>query len=176
MSGSSAAAAAVVIGMDARYLDASPEALVIYGVTVEEFRTRSVGDFSPEFREVVRGAWAEWCSTDAWPRVVTGASIRRPDGTVAVAHATFRRVADDAIEGRLELLDPGSPAARSTQRILDEWRHVEDRIRAAGEHDMATLGVRAAALRDEYQRVFRSVGLGRPEPLDPSATGRPPQT
>ena len=149
-------AAEVIIGLDARYLDATDEALQLYGVDREAFRRCSVGDFSPEFRDVVRSAWADWCASDDWPKVVTGASIRRPDGTVAIVHAVFERREPGTILARLEPLPAASAEARTTQRILDEWRSIERRLERGG-HGASELRARAQALREEYQRVFRSI-------------------
>lgn len=73
-------------------------------------------------------------------------------------NAVFERATETEVRARLEVLDPAAGPARTTRRILDEWRRVELAIAAASDADAENLRARFAALRDEYQRVFRAVG------------------
>ena len=156
----------VLIGSDGTYLDGSQSALDLYGVSRAKFREHRLGDFSPQFGDLVRAEWSKWCLEDRWPRRLRGAWLVRPDGGTVFVDAHFERRADSTIVTHLTVLDPGAPHARATARILDEWRSVERALdRLTGVNHQESLRNRLRDLRAEYQQVFRD--LHEPAPTKP---------
>jgi len=124
-------AALIRVGADGRYLDADPSALEVLGVTADELREHSIGDFAGPYADVAREVWRHFAANGA--AVPSGdATVHRLDGsTVRVRYTRIAPLSPTEFQLEFEVLgeDAGPPVATNLQPVLDAWRDAE---RAAG--------------------------------------------
>ncbi|HSH21176.1 MAG TPA: PAS domain-containing protein [Candidatus Caenarcaniphilales bacterium] len=151
--------ATILLEPDGRYLDASPAALALIGVTIDELRSMPPGTLSPRYadeaeREALRGAFLKSGAT----RAVGSATISRPDGgKVRVKFLLERRP-----DGRyLAWLKPADESVdRPTVFItigeaLAAWRAAERRLETLEPNSLEWESVQAdiQLFRSEYRRL-----------------------
>lgn len=136
-----------------RYLNASREALEVYGVSLEELRRHRVGDFSASGLGAVQRLLFLWLirqgrdfgggegtvvSPDGRQTHIRCTSVRRVGDRFRV---TFRTVSEDAVP----------PHSDNIPAVLDAWREAEREVAAAESDQERELAATASAsLRDIY--------------------------
>ncbi|HEU4572486.1 MAG TPA: PAS domain-containing protein [Candidatus Limnocylindrales bacterium] len=156
--------AVVIIRSDGTYLDATPAALEILGVTLAQLRASRAGDFAPEPRDVDADAAfrREW-EQAGQPDVGGELTLRRPDGELRrVRFVVTHRSADEyaAILAPADgaRLDPVAkpPVVFTAGHVLAEWRAAERRLDAvpADSPEWRATQAQIESLRDRYQRLF----------------------
>lgn len=127
------------IAADGRYVDGDEAALRLLGVTLDELRTKRVGDFTtPEQRDVIRANWQTIVRSPGAP-VVRTSTVIRPDGSTVVAHMLSPQAAPDGtfvVRGYAVEAHVG-PQTETLAEILDRWRAAE-RACATSEPGSAT--------------------------------------
>ena len=146
----------VEVDEQGRYLDASDDALAIFGVSLDELRLRRVGDFAPRGLGSIHRALFLWVARQGNDFGGGSSTIVRPDGRSACIQVTsIERRAD---RYRLTLAaGTGAATAPHTAAIapvLEAWRLAERQVAVGEEGPDRELAKHAAeALRDVYQVV-----------------------
>ncbi|HEX9043917.1 MAG TPA: PAS domain S-box protein [Candidatus Limnocylindrales bacterium] len=158
--------AMLVLDRDGRYLDASPAALDLIGVGLDELRALPPNALTPE--EEVRDAdgleeaWIESREPDLYGH----GTLRRPDGRrVAVAFAVSPK-SDGTFVALLRPDDrqPGVPRLYTAGEALAAWRAAERRLEVVtpGTEEYADLAGEIESFRNAYHGAFDR-RLGRSE-------------
>lgn len=167
MSPESTEVATFRIAPDGRYVDGDDAALRLLGVTLQELRSKQVGDFTkPEQRDVIRANWHTIVKSPGAP-VVRASTVIRPDGSTVLAHMlTPQAAADGTFVVRGYAVDQaGAPQTETLAEILDRWRAAE-RACAASEPGSPTrqeAELEAESLRLLYrfaERLRHDAGSG----------------
>ena len=156
-------AAVITIDAAGRYLDASPAALDLLGVSLAELRS------SERDRFVVRAvdqaeraaARARWEDGGSQPMAGT-AGLRRADGTEIRVSYTLERM-EHGFRSRFWQVDgaPDSPTtALSVGDVLREWRAAERAVAelVPGSPEQKQALSEIDLLRRQYQELFRAAG------------------
>jgi len=146
----------IVVDDDGRFVDAPPEALRLYGVTLEELREHRIGDFAPEGIGPIHRALFLLVARH-------GRDYGGGSSTIVGRHGEATRVRCTSIEPdgdryRIALdVEPGRsapPHSEAIASVLEAWRQAERDI-AGGlddpDFDVATKA--AASLRDIYHFI-----------------------
>ena len=155
--------ATLVINPDGTYADATPAALAILGVSLDELRLMPRGAFAarpqdPDAAAAFRSSWER----EGSPDIGGSATITRPDGEER--RVAFRIVARDDGSFAAQLREVDAPTTAPTElftagQILAVWREAERRLEAISEEhpDFARIQTDIEGFRDAYQRAFHSV-------------------
>ena len=152
--------ATMVLEADGRAVDASPAALELLGVTLEQLQAMPPGAFSPNAPDpaeaaAFRSAW----EASGSPGLFGESTIVRTDGT----HARVRFAITPHLDGRFLVglestrtpLDE-EPRLYTAGEILTAWRAAERQLVAlepgSAEHVAAEAEI--ATFRERYQRLF----------------------
>lgn len=147
--------ALLVASPDGRYLEATDEALGLFGVTLEELRALEIGDFSGPHRELARTVWGRLASIGA-PVPPGESTVYRRDGSqVRVRYVRVEPRDDGNYELELIAVEEtdaqpvaeSPPAADSPSQVLAAWR--------AAERDAATGGGVAASGATGLRELYR---------------------
>jgi PAS domain-containing protein len=142
------------IASDGRYVDGDAAALRLLGVTLDELRTKRVGDFTTaEQREVIRANWHTIVKSLGAP-VVRTSTVIRPDGSSVLAHMLSPQAAPDgAFVVRGYAVDEASGTAQTETlaEILHRWRAAE---RACATSEPGTEARQEAELEVESLRLL----------------------
>lgn len=151
------ATVSVLVDDDARYVDAPPEALELFGVSLEELRQRRIGDFAPQGLGPIHRALFLWVARQGDDFGGGRSTVVRPDGGSTTVECTAIEPVGDGYRVDLRpVAEPSSgPHTDAIASVLDAWRRAE-RLMAAGnasdpDYDLARRA--ADALRDVYQAV-----------------------
>lgn len=145
-----------LLAPDGRYLDADPDALDLYCVTLDVLRRRQVGDFSPdEFIDLTRHLWNLWVASGLGS-AEGGSTILRGDGQLIRVWVGLERQDDGNVRMTIKPVDEPirqAPAIR-VRNVLGQWRDLERHLLEAPPDDEAReeIEARIDALREEYQR------------------------
>ena len=141
---------------DGRYVDAPPEALAVYGVTLEELRQHRIGDFAPEGLGPIHRALYRWVTTRGRDFGGGGSSIVAPDGRSTPVDCTSITKVGDRYRIAFTVGDPDAPPPHrnAVASILDAWREAERDLEQGPAHaDFELARTVAASLRGMYQTV-----------------------
>ena len=152
--------ATMLIDAEGRTLDASPAALDLLGVGLEELRAMPPGAFSPEPPDpdqsaAFQEAWRESGSPDIFGE----STIVRPDGTQARIRFVIRPTAagryEVGLEGAATSVE-APPRMFTAGEILAAWRAAERRLveLPEGSAEQVAIETEIAAFRERYQRLF----------------------
>ena len=148
-----------------RYVDATEDALALYGVTLEELRALEVGAFSGPYAELALTIWRRLARTGA-PMPTGESTVYRPDGSrIRVRYVRIEPRPDETYEMQVVPSDvPATsdppPIADNPTKVLEAWRAAERDV-AAGNLDGAATS--AEGLRRLYQASIREKAR-KPEP------------
>ena len=126
--------AVIVASADGRYLDADDGALRLLGMTLDQLRRFSVGDFSGALAPRVRTVWRR-CARTGRAVPLGEATLHLPDGgEVRVRYRRIERLPSGDVRLWLEAaLDPcDDPVAARPAELLAEWRAAEREAALAG--------------------------------------------
>jgi PAS domain S-box-containing protein len=162
MSEYNATDAVIAIDPAGHYLDATPAALELLGVSVAELRSSAPDRFAMGTPVDVDQAAARAHLESGSKRPLVGTTgLRRADGTtIRVAYAIEPAVA--GYRARLWLID-GSPHAPTTVHTADEvlrlWRAAERALAELdpGTPEWARTANEIEVLRSQYQELFRAI-------------------
>ena len=154
--------AILVADRDGRYLDGTEEALVLYGVSLDELRSLEIGAFSGPHAELAVTVWNRLAATGK-PMTTGESTVYRRDGSqIRVRYLRIEPRADGAYELEMIEVPAGTslevPISDKPSQVLEEWRAAE-RAAAAGDHHGAAGSVEG--LRKLYRH---SVDEKRREP------------
>lgn len=153
--------ATMVLNADGTTADASPAALELLGLTLDQLRALPPGALSPEPRdEVARKAFLEQWERQGSPDIGGEATIRRLDGTSVRVKFGLTPIEDGRF---LALLEPvAGPTQQPTTvytagQVLAEWRAAERRMveippDSAEWHDAQA---EIETFRRRYQELFK---------------------
>jgi PAS domain-containing protein len=156
------ASAAILLSSDGRYLDASPAALDLLGVGLDELRSMRGADFGVEPRdpaaaEAFRVAW----ETGGRASLYGVATIRRRDGAQARVRFVIEPRPDEQFVAKLQRVD--EPVAAPSRvftlgDVLAEWRSAERRLASvpADSDEARAIAAHVEELRRRYQETFES--------------------
>lgn len=151
------ATVSVLVDGDGRYLDAPPDALALFGVSLEELRQRRVGDFAPQGLGPIHRALFLWVARQGDDFGGGTSTIVTPDGRSTAVECTAIEPEGNGFRVDLRVCAEGwnGPHTDAIASVLDAWRRAE-RLMAAGnasdpDYDLARRA--ADALRDVYQAV-----------------------
>jgi PAS domain-containing protein len=151
--------ATLVLGADGSYVDASPSALALLGVTLEELRALPPGSLSAERpdeaqREAIQEAFQAAGATGA----VGAGTLRRPDGKKVRVRFLIDRQADGGYVARLK--PAPEPVDRPTVfvtlgKVLAAWRAADRRLQTLDPDSNEAKAAQAQIdlFRDEYRRL-----------------------
>jgi PAS domain-containing protein len=157
MQGCETATAFIEMDEQGRYLDADPQALATFGVSLEELRQHCVGDFSGTGLGHVHRALFRWLTRQGQDFGGGESTIVSPDGTRTRIHCTsVSRVGDGRFRLEFTPLSGSAvpPHSSDLQKVLEAWREAErDAAAADSDGDRELAGQVTASLRDIYQWV-----------------------
>lgn len=146
--------ATILLESDGSYVDASPSALAMLGVTIDELRALPPGSLASERPdEAEREALREAFRASGAPGAVGAATIRRPDGQEVRVNFLIDQQADGRYVAYLK------PASESVDRpivfvtlgeVLAAWRAAERRLQTL------TPNSREAQAAEREINLFRS--------------------
>ena len=144
-----------------RYVDASPTALELLGVTLAELRSSERDRFAlrADGDAEETAMRARWEAGGAQPLAGT-TGLRRADGTAIRVSYTLERI-DTGFRTRIWEVE-GAPEAPSTVLsvgdVLREWRAAERALAelAPGSPELARMLNEIGLLRSQYQQLFRA--------------------
>lgn len=154
------AIASLTLDAAGRAVDASPEALEILGVTLEELLALPPGAFSsappdPEASAAFREEWERRGRPDLFGE----GTIKRLDGTAIRVRFAITATADDRFEAVLEPID--RPVERSSAvfvggDVIAAWREAERRLAdlEPGSPEWLTVSDEIDRFRTTYQGLF----------------------
>ena len=151
---------AVVVSADGSYADASPAALELLGVTIEELRAAGRNAFAmepmaPEESAALEAAWNESHAD----RAIGHATVKRPDGTTVRVRYLIESQPDGSFLVSLQPISEATtrPTTVYTMgRVLSAWRAAEQRLQTVepGSDEWTRTQAEVDAFRDEYRRRF----------------------
>jgi PAS domain S-box-containing protein len=151
----------MVINADGTTADASPAALELLGLTLEQLRALPPGALSPEPRdEVAQAAFREEWERQGLPDIGGEATMRRLDGTSIRVKFGITPIEDGRF---LALIEPVAgpvqqpPTLYTAGQVLAEWRAAERRMieippDSAEWHDTQA---EIDTFRKRYQELFK---------------------
>jgi PAS domain S-box-containing protein len=150
----------LILTADGTVEDASPAALRLLGVTLEELRTAAPGTFSTEPPDPE----ADAAFREAWTGVGSGpiagrATLKRKDGSLRRVRYVIAPRSDGSFAAVLEPIDERVDA-RSTAVVVGDvlaaWRAAERRLEEVvpDSSEWQHLQTEIRALRDRYQDLF----------------------
>ena len=142
------------------YLDASPEALDAYGVTLQELRRHRVGDFAPAGLGPIHRALFRWVTATGQDFGGGPGTIVAPDGRATAVECTSISRIGDRYRIAMTILGPDSPPMhrRSVASILEAWRKAERDLQNGPPHqDFDLARTVAESLRDMYQSTVADI-------------------
>jgi PAS domain-containing protein len=152
--------AVIFVTADGRYEDASPSALKLLGISLEELRASAPDRFQPKPPDPEESAAfrSEW-ERQGSPGLGGVATIKRGDGTLARVRFTITQTDDGRYRALMREVDePVSrrPRVYTLGEVLAEWRAAERRLTSipAGSSEYAAIQDDIKALRADYQRLF----------------------
>ena len=152
------ASAFVEMDEQGRYLDASAEALAVYGVSLETLRNHRVGDFSGSGLGAVHRALFLWLARRNHDFGGGDGTVVSPDGRQTHIRCTSVRRVGDRFQMTFRTV-PGAgvpPHSQNIPAVLDAWREAErDLAAASSDTDRKLAGQVSASLRDIYHYVSR---------------------
>jgi PAS domain-containing protein len=151
--------ATIVLEKDGRYVDASPGALEILGLTLDQLRALPPGSLSDEEiddaeREARRAAFAEAGAS----RAVGSATIKRPDGRRLRVSFLIAEQSDGRYLAHLRPVDDGPDRPTVTYTIgevLAAWRAAERTLETLepDSAEWAAVQAQIASFRADYRRL-----------------------
>ncbi len=155
-------AATLTIRPDGTIEDASPDALLLLAVGLEQLRSLPPGAFSPEppDHEASAAFRREWESVGQ-PDIGGEASLQRPDGSKVRVRFAISALDDGryfAVLARTRGATSAPPRIFTGGTILAEWRAAEKRLAhlQPGSPEAAPIETEIAKLRAAYQDLFAS--------------------
>jgi len=149
-------AAFVEVDDDGWYVGASPDALRVYGVSLEELLRHRVGDFATSGVGLLQPAIFRWVVARGAGFAGGWTTLLSSDGRVTpVVYTGVERTIDRwRVSFRTRRCEPGVGSADMIAAVLEVWREAERDI-ARGPEDPAHEPARAAVafLRDMYQAL-----------------------
>ena len=152
--------ACVEVDEDGSYLDASPEALEAYGVTLQELRSHRVGDFAPEGLGPIHRALFRWVAVTGHDFGGGSGTIIAPDGRATAVECTSIKGVNGRYRIEMTIIGPDSPPTRgrAVASILDAWRTAERELENGPSHEDFDLArTVAASLRTMYQSAVADI-------------------
>ncbi|CAN5486780.1 hypothetical protein BH20CHL7_BH20CHL7_12570 [soil metagenome] len=156
--------ATVLLHADGTYADASPAALEILGVTLDELLAMAPGAFAVDDPDPAAD-FRKWWESEGSPTIGGQATIRRPDGQqrrVAFQipphdDGRFLAILRDTADER-----EAAPVFYTAGDVLAEWRAAERRLETLDEGSPEWTAIRSEidSFRGAYQRAFRSRNRG----------------
>lgn len=172
MSSDDAGATWVELDADGRYVDADEAALRAYGLSADQLREHTVGDFAPPGLGRIHRALFLWIVKSGRDFGGGESTIMSADGRPTPIRCSSVRKVGDRYRVSFELASGESvpPHSDALAGVLDAWRQAE-RDLADGRSDLSDDVARtvASSLRDIYQYVVRektaaATGDDSPEP------------
>lgn len=157
---SSSGAATVTLGPDGHFSDASPAALELLGLSLEQLRgqsPRALLALSDAESEALSATWKSRIS-----RAAAGeATVVRPDGVERRVRFVLTTVTRDCYEVLLQEITRPTPrrlAFYSMTEVLAAWRAAERRLQAdlPGSAEWMAASAEVEAFRKQYLRLFES--------------------
>jgi PAS domain-containing protein len=152
--------ATVLVNADGSYADASPAALELLGVTIEDLRSAGRNAFamepmSAEESAALEAAWNESKAEQA----VGHATVKRPDGATVRVRYLLASQPDGSFLVSLQPIReaPTRPTTVYTMgRVLSAWRAAEKLLETVepGSDEWTRAQGEVDAFRDEYRRRF----------------------
>lgn len=153
--------ATVLVDPVGQFLDASPAALELFGVSLSELRSLPPGVLSvqPVDPEVQSAGLAAWEAAGAREAVGEG-TLRRPDGALMRVRFAIVALGDGfrlAIEPAPGAVDAPTRAF-TIGRVLTEWRDAERRLEALEPEsaEWRAAQTEIAGWRSRYQELFEA--------------------
>ncbi len=148
----------VEVDDEGRYIDAPPEALAVFGVTLDELRRRRVGDFAPSGLGPIHRALFLWVARQGEDFGGGRSTIVSPDGRATPVECTRieRRGDRYRISLTIGTAKSDAPHTDAIAAVLEAWRQAERQIAAGESSPEYELAKSAAeALREVYQTVAK---------------------
>ncbi|HET7026970.1 MAG TPA: PAS domain S-box protein [Candidatus Limnocylindrales bacterium] len=152
--------ATIVLDAAGRFLDASPAALELFGMSRDELLAADSSTFSPEPRDpdsnaALRDAW----EAEGRPDLGGEATILRRDGDRRRVRFIIATQPDDRFVAVLEPVNERErdrPIVYTAGQTLAEWRAAERRLEAIPPESAEWRAAQAQieALRSQYHRLF----------------------
>lgn len=166
------AQAFVEVDADGRYVEADDEALVVYGVDLEELRQRRIGDFAVAGLGPIHRALFLWVARNGHDFGGGDSTVVSPDGRQTPIRCTSIRRCGDRfrIEFTVVAGDAVPPHSHALAAVLDAWRAAERDIESTdSDPDYSLARTVAASLRGIYQFVVdEKTAADEVEPTDES--------
>jgi PAS domain-containing protein len=155
------AIASLTLSADGRTVDASPEALELLGVTLEELLALPPGAFAPTPADPdAQAAFrAEW-ERRGQPNLFGEGTIRRLDGTSIRVRFAITSIAEDRFEAVLEPIESPVDAASAVfaggDDVISAWREAERRLSdlEPGSPEWLAVSDEIDRFRNTYQELF----------------------
>jgi PAS domain S-box-containing protein len=151
----------MVINADGTTADASPEALALLGLTLDELRALPPGALSPEPADpAAEAAFREQWEGQGSPDIAGEATVRRLDGTSIRVKFGITPIEDGRFMAMLEpVAGPTEqpPTLYTAGQVLAEWRAAERRLitippeTPEWHHTQAEIDT----FRQRYQELFK---------------------
>lgn len=141
---------------DGRYVDAGEQALAVYGVTMDELRQHTVGDFAPTGLGRIHRALFLWIVRSNRDFGGGDSTIVSPDGHATPIRCSSVRRIGDRYRVTFEIIAGESvpPHSHTLARVLDAWRQAErDLENGKADLDDDVARTVATSLRHIYQYV-----------------------
>jgi PAS domain-containing protein len=159
-------AATMTLATDGRVLEASPDALDLLDIDLDELRSLPPGSFSPDPPDPE----AEAAFRDEWeaqgrPDVMGEGTLQRLDGSKVRVRFAITPTEDGRFRAVFEPVDTpvGAPPRSFTAgEVLAAWRTAERRLMhlAEGSAEWAAATLEIEHFRAEYQAIFDRGGRG----------------
>jgi PAS domain-containing protein len=152
--------AVIIVTAEGAYEDASPSALRLLGLSLEQLRASPPDRFQPsrpdpEESEAFRAEWER----EGSPGLGGVATIKRADGSLARVRFTITQADDGRYRALLREISESvsqRPRVYTMGKVLSEWRAAERRLQSipAGSSEYAAVKADVETLRADYQRLF----------------------
>jgi len=150
--------ARVLVGSSSEILEASPAALDLLGLTLDELKALPPGSMSVETDAAASDEFAAAWEGDGRPPLVGAGTARRLDGSLVRLRYYLWAQADGSIEVFLERSqEPVSepPRAYAIGKVLSAWRAAQRQLEALepGSPEWRTADAENQYFRAEYRRL-----------------------
>ncbi len=152
--------ATITLNADGSYADATPAALALLRVTLDDFLTSQPGRFAAEPADPdVEAAFREQWEGSGSPDLGGIGTIRRADGSKIRVRFVMTQLDDGRYLAALDEVAGGvedAPRVFTLGEVLSEWRTAERRLETVPSDtaEWSTIQEEIASLRDRYQRLF----------------------
>jgi PAS domain S-box-containing protein len=152
--------ATIVVDSDGKFLEASPAALAILGVSLSELLDSEPGAFAVAPRDVEgSAAFREIWEAEGRPDITGETTIMRPDGERRRVRFVITPRADGRLAAVIEPVateDHGPAIVYTAGQALAEWRAAERRLEAVPQDspEWRLFQAQVESLRAQYHRLF----------------------